>query len=175
MIVSDSLFFCFMQQSVHLPITLCISISHYLLIDPLLDISSLTYEHFLFLQFEDCTFDWLYWPQARQPYSPEVIDYIDSLDAEQDITLLKFHGWDIPLESARTLRISTMLLKKGAKRGLTPFAIGSIMCRETLNKESVMEEIVREAEDSLLPGMSEAAFLETVSEIMDSRLDKLTK
>lgn len=49
------------------------------------------------------------------------------------------------------------------------------MCRETLNKESVMEEIVREAEDSLLPGMSEAAFLETVSEIMDSRLDKLTK
>ncbi|KAF2313460.1 hypothetical protein GH714_011109 [Hevea brasiliensis] len=125
-------------------------------------------------KFEDCTFDWLYWPQAHQPYSPEVIDYIDSLDAEQDIALLKCYGWDIPLESARTLRISTMLLKRGVKRGLTPFAIGSIMCRETLNKESVIEEIVREAEDSLLPGMSEAVFLETVSQIMDSRLDKLT-
>ncbi|XP_065858579.1 phosphatidylinositol 4-kinase gamma 2 [Euphorbia lathyris] len=126
-------------------------------------------------KFEDCTFEWLYWPQAREPYSAEVIDYVNSLDAEQDIALLKHHGWDIPIESARTLRISTMLLKKGVKKGLTPFAIGSIMCRETLTKESIIEEIVNEAIDSLLPGMSEATFLETVSEIMDSRLDKLAK
>lgn len=125
------------------------------------------------LQFEDCTFDWLYWPQARKPFSPETIDYIKSLDAEQDITLLKFYGWNVPLECARTLRISTMLLKKGVERGLTPFAIGSIMCRSNVNKESVIEEIVREAQDSLLPGMSDASFLQTVAEIMDSRLDKI--
>ncbi|KDP25284.1 hypothetical protein JCGZ_20440 [Jatropha curcas] len=125
-------------------------------------------------KFEDCTFDWLYWPQACQPYSPETIEYINSLDAEKDIALLKYFGWNIPRLAARTLRISTMLLKKGVERGLTPFAIGSIMCRETLNKESMIEEIVREAEDSLLPGMSEAVFLETVSQIMDSRLNQLT-
>ncbi|OMP02915.1 hypothetical protein COLO4_10714 [Corchorus olitorius] len=124
--------------------------------------------------FEDCTFDWLYWPQSRQPYSPETIDYIKSLDAEQDIELLKYYGWDVPVECARTLRISTMLLKKGVERGLTPFAIGNIMCRETVNKESVIEQIVREAQDSLLPGMSEAAFIESVSQVMDSWLDKLT-
>lgn len=99
--------------------------------------------------------------------------YINSLDAEQDISLLKLHGWDIPLECARTLRISTMLLKKGVQRGLTPFAIGSIMCRENVKKESVIEEIVDKARDSFLPGMSEVAFLEVVSQIMDSRLDKL--
>lgn len=126
-------------------------------------------------KFEDCTFDWLYWPQARQPYSPEVVDYINSLDAEHDIALVQFYGWNIPLECARVLRISTMLLKKGVERGLTPFAIGSIMCRENLNKESVIEEIIREAEDSLLPGMSEAAFLEAVSNIMDYRLDEFTE
>lgn len=130
---------------------------------------------FLCLQFEDCTFDWLYWPQACQPYSLDTIEYINSLDAEQDIALLKFYGWDIPIESARTLRISTMLLKKGVERGLTPFAIGSLMCRENINKESVIEEIVREAQDSLLPGMSEAAFLEAISEFMDLQLDKLAK
>lgn len=136
----------------------------------------LTYSLFVYsLQFEDCTFDWLYWPQARQPYSSDTIEYINSLDAEQDIALLKFYGWDIPLECARTLRISTMLLKKGVERGLTPFVIGSLMCRENINKKSVVEEIVSEALDSLLPGMSEAAFLEAISEIMDSRLDKLAK
>ncbi|KAH1114612.1 hypothetical protein J1N35_007990 [Gossypium stocksii] len=125
--------------------------------------------------FQDCTFDWLYWPQSRQPYSQETIDYIKSLDAEQDVALLRFYGWDVPVECPRTLSISTMLLKKAVDRGLTtPFAIGSIMCRETVNKESVIEQIVDEAQDLLLPGMSEAAFMETVSQVMDSWLDKLT-
>lgn len=123
--------------------------------------------------FEDCTFDWLYWPQARKTFSTDTIEYIKSLDAEEDIALLKFYGWELPLECARVLRISTMLLKKGALRGLTPFAIGNIMCRETLNKASVIEEIVQEALDSVLPASSEAAFLETVSNIMDRRLDEI--
>lgn len=125
----------------------------------------------MLVQFEDCTFDWLYWPQARLPFSAETINYINSLDAEEDIALLNFYGWNLPLESARTLRISTMLLKKGVEKGLTPFAIGNIMCRENLNKQSVIEEIVEEAGDCVLPGSSEAAFMETVSEIMDRRLD----
>lgn len=125
--------------------------------------------------FEDCTFDWLYWPQARKPYSPDTVEYIKSLDAEEDIALLKFHGWDLPQDCARTLRISTMLLKKGVERGLTPFDIGNIMCRETLNEESLIEEIVQEAEDSVLPCTSEGAFLESVSQIMDRRLGEIAK
>lgn len=123
--------------------------------------------------FEDCTFEWLYWPQARQPFSADTIDYIRSLDAEEDIALLSFYGWNLPLECAHILRISTMLLKKGVEKGLTPFAIGSIMCRETLNKLSIIEEIVQEAEDSVLPGSSEAAFMESVSQIMDRHLDAI--
>lgn len=124
--------------------------------------------------FEDCTFEWLYWPQARESFSQETIEYIKSLDAEEDIALLKFYGWILSAKVARVFRISTMLLKKGVERGLTAFAIGSIMCRLTLTKESVIEEIVREAEDCVLPGTSEAAFLEAVSEIMDHRLDDIT-
>ncbi|XWS50357.1 hypothetical protein CRYUN_Cryun12cG0081200 [Craigia yunnanensis] len=124
--------------------------------------------------FEDCTFDWLYWPQAHEPYSPDAINYIKSLDAEYDIELLKFHGWDMPPKCARTLHISTMLLKKGADRGFTPFAIGRIMCRETVKEESVIEQIVKEAEEALFSGMSNDAFLEAVALIMDRRLDELT-
>lgn len=124
--------------------------------------------------FEDCTFDWLYWPQAMKPYSEDTVDYIRSLDAEEDIALLKSYGWDLPLECSRILRISTMLLKKGVERGMTPFAIGSIMCRETLNRESMIEEIVQEALDAVLPGTSEAAFLEAVSRIMDRQVDEIS-
>ncbi|XP_057451897.1 phosphatidylinositol 4-kinase gamma 3-like [Lotus japonicus] len=122
--------------------------------------------------FEDCTFDWLYWPQAKEPYSPDTIEYIKSLDAEEDIKLLKFHGWELPPECARLLRISTMLLKKGAEKGLPPFTIGSIMCRETLKKKSVIEQIIEEAEEGALPGTSEASFLDLVSVIMDSHLEE---
>ncbi|CAA0838923.1 Phosphatidylinositol 4-kinase gamma 4 [Striga hermonthica] len=125
--------------------------------------------------FEDCTFEWLYWPQARQHFSPDTLDYIQSLNAEEDIALLRFYGWDPPPECARVLRISTMLLKKGARLGLTPFAIGNIMCRETIREESVIEQIVREAWDSILPGSSEAAFLEAVSNTMDHHLEGIER
>ncbi|KAL0896302.1 hypothetical protein Bca101_080263 [Brassica carinata] len=125
--------------------------------------------------FEDCTFEWLYWSQARKPYSRETLDYIRSLDAEEDINLLKFHGWKMPLKTARTLRISTMLLKKGAERGLTAFEIGNMMCRETLSKKSLVEEMVEEAQEAVLPGTSEAAFLEALSDVMDYHLDEVVR
>lgn len=94
------------------------------------------------------------------------------MDAEMDIALLKFHGWELPNDCARVLRISTMLLKKGSEKGLTPFVIGNMMCRETVRKTSVIEEIVEEALDSVLPGSSEGAFLDCVSSIMDRRLEE---
>ena len=125
--------------------------------------------------FEDCTFEWLYWSQARKPYSRETLDYIRSLNAEEDINLLKFHGWKMPLKTARTLRISTMLLKKGAERGLTAFEIGNMMCRETLSKKSLVEEMVEEAQEAVLPGTSEAAFLEALSDVIDYHLDEVVR
>lgn len=121
-------------------------------------------------KFEDCTFEWLYWPQSREPFNNETTEYIRSLDAEEDIKLLKFHGWELSSSCARVLRISTMLLKKGAARGLTPYDIGRILCRETVNRDSEIEDIIQEAEDAVLPGTSENLFLETVSEIIDRRL-----
>ncbi|KAK8954114.1 Polyubiquitin 8 [Platanthera zijinensis] len=125
--------------------------------------------------FEDCTFDWLFWPQARQPFDSRTLDYIKSLDAERDLSLLKFYGWEPSPECSRTLSISTMLLKKGAERGLTPRDIGGILCRQTVRKESRMEEMIREAKDAVLPGTSETVFMETISEIMDLHLDSLSK
>eukprot|EP00252_Welwitschia_mirabilis_P013067 TRINITY_DN28891_c0_g1_i1.p1 TRINITY_DN28891_c0_g1~~TRINITY_DN28891_c0_g1_i1.p1 ORF type:complete len:599 (-),score=111.93 TRINITY_DN28891_c0_g1_i1:306-2102(-) len=120
--------------------------------------------------FEDCTFEWMNWPQAEQPFSPKFLKYIESLDVEKDIALLKFHGWTLSDECARVFRISTMLLKKGAAAGLSPYDIALIMCRESLNKPSVIENIVEEALDSVLPESSEATFLESVSQIMDRYL-----
>lgn len=67
-----------------------------------------------------------------------------------------------------------MLLKKGALRGLSPYAIGRILCRETLNKESVIEKILKKACNTMLPGTSETNFLKTVSDLLDFELDKVS-
>lgn len=123
--------------------------------------------------FEDCTFEWLYWPQSRQAFSTETLKYIESLDAEQDIKLLKSYGWDLSVKCARVFRISTMLLKKGAERGLTAYDIGNLICRPTVKRESRIEEIIKEAKNVVLPESSEALFLETVSEVMDRYLGKI--
>nr|XP_043613700.1 phosphatidylinositol 4-kinase gamma 2 [Erigeron canadensis] len=121
--------------------------------------------------FEDCTFDWLHWPQAREPYSCETVDYIQSLDAEKDLALLSLNGWDLSHECARTFRISTMLLKKGVLRGMSPYAIGRFLCRETINRESMIEKVIQKARNATLPGASEANFLKVVSDILDLELD----
>lgn len=126
------------------------------------------------MQFEDCTFEWLYWPQCREPFGEETVEYVRSLDAEEDIAMLRLHGWEVSRECARTLRVATMLLKKGVERGLTAFHIGSVLCRETLTKESAIEEIVREAEGAGGCDDDETAFLQAVSEIMDRRLDEIS-
>lgn len=126
----------------------------------------------LSLQFEDCTFEWLYWPQAHAPFKESTLKYIASLDAEQDIALLREHGWSLRSACARVFRISTMLLKKGAAAGLTPFEVGSMMCRKTLDKKSPIELMLEEAEEKMLPASNEQSFIVVLAKVMDSYVKK---
>lgn len=70
----------------------------------------------------------------------------------------------------RVFRLSTMLLKKGAAAGLTPFQIGSMMCRETLDKKSPIEEMIDEVEQGWLP---EREFLDSMSDLMDRKIKNM--
>lgn len=122
-------------------------------------------------KFEDCSFEWLYWPQAQQPYAPSTLEYINSLDAEEDIALLQQCGWSLRPQVARNFRISTMLLKKGAAAGLTPFEIGSIMCRsESLDSKSPIELILEKVEAR---NLKEHAFLKVVAKLLDEHIAML--
>jgi hypothetical protein len=126
----------------------------------------------LSVQFEDCTFEWRYWPQAHVPFEASTLKYIASLDAEQDIALLKEHGWSLRSTCARVFRISTMLLKKGAAAGLTPVAIGSMMCRKSFDKKSPIELMLEEAEEEMLPASNEQFFMTALAKVMDSYIKK---
>jgi hypothetical protein len=88
------------------------------------------------------------------------------MDADKDIALLRQAGWSLRAPCKRVFRVTTLLLKKGAAAGLTPFAIGSMMCRETLDKKSLLEEMVEEAEQKVSTS-SDKDFMAAVSSVMD--------
>ncbi|DBA97278.1 hypothetical protein WJX77_011492 [Trebouxia sp. C0004] len=96
--------------------------------------------------FQDISFEWLYWPQARAPFDTNTLKYIQSLDSAKDLAVLVSHGLMLRPECERVLSVCTMLLKKGAARGMTPFSIGNIMCREALTK-SPLEKLHKHALD----------------------------
>jgi hypothetical protein len=38
---------------------------------------------------EDANLCWMHWPQARKPYDDSTLQYIEALDAEEDMQLLR--------------------------------------------------------------------------------------
>lgn len=90
--------------------------------------------------FDRAWFDWLMWPQAKQPFDEETKAYISNIDVEADAALLLRLG--MKEESVRTMIVSTTLLKQGAAAGMTLFDIASMVCREDLEKPSLLEQML---------------------------------
>ena len=62
------------------------------------------------------------------PFDAKTTAYIAALNAEADLATLAEHGLVLRSDCKRVFRATTMCLKLGAAAGLTPYAIGSIMC-----------------------------------------------
>jgi len=61
---------------------------------------------------------WLSFSQATVPFSKESLEYIEGIDVEKDLLLLEA---TLPFrpECLKNMRLSTILLKVGAREGLT--------------------------------------------------------
>jgi hypothetical protein len=81
------------------------------------------------------------------PFSQETLDYIESLDIDQDITTLE-STFKIRPVCLRNMKCSSLLLKRGAARGLNLTQIGQILCRpdDDDSEPSRLEKIVKKAE-----------------------------
>ncbi|GKD26141.1 phosphatidylinositol 4-kinase gamma 4-like protein, partial [Tanacetum coccineum] len=93
--------------------------------------------------FKDCRFEWMSWPQATKPFSQMECAYIETLSSEEDISLLRTYGWNMPSANRRIFRATTMLLKRGAKKWWSPFKIGEMMSRSSRawDMESMIESV----------------------------------
>ena len=85
------------------------------------------------------------WPQTKSDIDPLCLEYIKALDPVSDIAFLKE---TMPFRDTclRNIRISGILLKKGADSGLTLDQIGSMLYRNGNEQSlSVIEEVVSKA------------------------------
>jgi len=120
-------------------------------------------------------FDWLTWPQAKEPLSAALKDYVSKIDIEKDMKTLA--PLNIRPECLRTMKISTMLLKKGCELGLSLFDIASIVCRPTLEQPSELEVMYERAlkdigqvNSEITTTQEEQELLGTLGQIMDHDL-----
>jgi len=90
-------------------------------------------------------FEWLYWKQAKEPFSPETLKYIAELDVDADAKLIAEHG--LPEECIKVMKVSTIFLKRCAAAGMTLFQIGSLVSSGAEQTEkAALESLVDEAE-----------------------------
>jgi len=122
------------------------------------------------LSFSDITFEWLNWSQAKDPMSESTLRYIDSINVEQEIELLRSKfGKTLREEHFRVLRISTTLLKKGAKMGLTFHDIGGMICRENIDDPSTLEQMMNKMADRV----NDPMFYTNMEQLMDKEINNL--
>ena len=70
------------------------------------------------LAIESFDIAWLSFEQAEQPFSAKTLAYIERLDVDADIRFLEANIKIRP-ECIRNMKISSLLLKRGAASGLT--------------------------------------------------------
>eukprot|EP01116_Phalansterium_solitarium_P019153 TRINITY_DN5264_c0_g1_i1.p1 TRINITY_DN5264_c0_g1~~TRINITY_DN5264_c0_g1_i1.p1 ORF type:complete len:394 (+),score=144.41 TRINITY_DN5264_c0_g1_i1:257-1438(+) len=121
---------------------------------------------------DEAMFVWLDWPQVTSKMEPEVKSYIAKLDVEQDTRLLqeKFPG-SFGDEHFRVMRLTAMLLKKGAALDLTLGELGSIVCRLDYSMPSVLEEFV----DKVKLNNGGALRLDQVGRLLDEHLAEIAE
>jgi len=77
----------------------------------------------------EANFEWMYWPQARVPFSAHHVRFVEEIDLEEDEKILR--KCEIEEEAICVNRIATMLLKEGVKCGLTLNQIARLCCRQS--------------------------------------------
>ena len=92
----------------------------------------------------EARFDWVNYPQASAPFSHDMLNKIETLDADQDARRLRRLG--IREECIMTMHICTMLLKIAAKAGKSLSWLAKFMQRSgCLDKPSKLELLIYES------------------------------
>eukprot|EP01059_Diplonema_ambulator_P003984 TRINITY_DN13686_c0_g1_i1.p1 TRINITY_DN13686_c0_g1~~TRINITY_DN13686_c0_g1_i1.p1 ORF type:complete len:362 (+),score=134.41 TRINITY_DN13686_c0_g1_i1:66-1088(+) len=96
---------------------------------------------------EDLDFEWQLWKQVRQPLSEESLQYINSINIENEVRVLVEAG--LEKEAIDLFRAANICLKIAANKGLNLYEIASFYRRERINEPSGLELLISECRNAL--------------------------
>ena len=79
--------------------------------------------------------------QASMPFDQEELEYVERLDPQQDVELLRRELPALREESLRTLEVSSTLLKLACSAGLTLAEIATIISRPLVGMDEEASEL----------------------------------
>jgi len=85
-------------------------------------------------------FEWMYWSQAKKPFSKATLDFIQSIDIDADAKILRDLG--IEESCVQTMIICSILLKHCAAIGKNLFEMATLVCRDYSRQPSLLEDLV---------------------------------
>lgn len=68
----------------------------------------------------DLYFEWMYWPQAQEPFSPAILRFIEDLDPEGDLEVLRQHDVVFRPECNQVFLFVNFCLKWAVRHNCTP-------------------------------------------------------
>jgi len=136
---------------------------------------------------ENVYFGWVTWPQSKVPFDQETKAYIQRIDVDKDIQMLK-NQLKITDDCLRIMKISATLLKKGAANNLTLQDIGKIASRsdcfdqpselEVMYQQALEQTKLTLAQTQQPQGVSkqeeeDELFYETIFRLMDEKIQSV--
>jgi hypothetical protein len=89
-------------------------------------------------------FEWLNFEASSKPFSPETLAYIEAIDVERIIAMLR-QDLNIRAECLDAVRAANTFLKRAAARGWTLREIGEAVCRRNADEPSRLEQLYQSA------------------------------
>lgn len=84
----------------------------------------------------EASFEWLQFPQCKQPFDKDTVNFICNIDEERDVNMLRQQLPRLGEECIETMKICTIFLKNAVSRGCNLYQIGCMMSRY-LNEEEM--------------------------------------
>jgi hypothetical protein len=111
-----------------------------------------------YTQIDGTYWAWLYWPQSKAPFSSRMLKHIEEIDVDHDALILKSQ-LGIDNDCLRSIKISTLLLKKGVTHGFVLFDLGNFASRslDDFDSPSELERVIAQT-DQKYPTSDEEFF-----------------
>lgn len=117
------------------------------------------------------SFEWLQFPQCKQPFDTETVNFVCKIDVDRDVNMLRQRLPELKEDCIDTMKLCTIFLKKAVEKRFTLFEIGCMMSRYIdLEEACALEKLYIRVKDRI--AREKTPYWCVVNEEIDRVLDR---